>query len=378
MDSTKDAAGKDRQIFEFAEVAADENRPFVARVRSSELDGYFEVALAPIALALDVRREREESDVVTTDVKGFTMWNHGVGDVVMAQSIPSGGFGVFWDGKTPLAALLQTGFENTIVNKQRWIGPPHGTVEWDPRSRGFFRPDEFEIQCTWDYGYDALESVPWNAFVLSKSGEWRDRSKSGPVVKCGVSQQTFVCGVSQQTFEFFFACCSVLGYDKVTRESNSDLLREILVYFTSQADAVCTIVNLYKYACSEVSSSAILEQDCLRIWASARAGGPDCVTVDPNTLAAWLFGGWVHECETCHCWCETCRWERNRKLFKNVYDACYAGGSYLVGYLCHGELHGFTDSREEFGGKYGVVTHGEPCSYSEGMQELLDEESEEE
>ena len=50
------------------------------------------------------------------------------------------------------------------------------------------------------------------------------------------------------------------------------------------------------------------------------------------------------------------------------------------GIFCHGKLHGFTDCRREFCGKYGVVTHGEPCSYSEGMQELLnlqDEESEE-
>jgi hypothetical protein len=56
-------------------------------------------------------------------------------------------------------------------------------------------------------------------------------------------------------------------------------------------------------------------------------------------------------------------------------------GSYKEGQgiFCHGELHGFTDGGEA-GGKYGVVTHGEPCSYSEGMQGLLnlqDEESEE-
>ena len=51
------------------------------------------------------------------------------------------------------------------------------------------------------------------------------------------------------------------------------------------------------------------------------------------------------------------------------------------GIFCHGKLHGFADCRDAFSGKYGVVTHGEPCSYSEGMQELLnlqDEESEEE
>ena len=48
------------------------------------------------------------------------------------------------------------------------------------------------------------------------------------------------------------------------------------------------------------------------------------------------------------------------------------------GIFCHGKLHGFTDCRDAFSGKYGVATHGEPCSYSKGMQELLDEESEEE
>jgi hypothetical protein len=55
------------------------------------------------------------------------------------------------------------------------------------------------------------------------------------------------------------------------------------------------------------------------------------------------------------------------------------GSDWGQGIFCHGKLHGFTDSRrKEFGGKYGVATHGKACSYSEGMQELLDEESEEE
>ena len=54
------------------------------------------------------------------------------------------------------------------------------------------------------------------------------------------------------------------------------------------------------------------------------------------------------------------------------------GSDWGQGIFCHGNLHGFTDSRKEFGGKYGVVTHGEPCSYSEGMQELLNLQDEEE
>lgn len=48
------------------------------------------------------------------------------------------------------------------------------------------------------------------------------------------------------------------------------------------------------------------------------------------------------------------------------------------GIFCHGKLHGFTDCRDAFSGKYGVATHGEPCSYSKGMQELLDLQDEEE
>ena len=54
------------------------------------------------------------------------------------------------------------------------------------------------------------------------------------------------------------------------------------------------------------------------------------------------------------------------------------GSDWGQGIFCHGKLHGFTDCRDAFSGKYGVATHGEPCSYSKGMQELLDLQDEEE
>ena len=120
----------------------------------------------------------------TTAPQGFTAWNHGTGmlaEYFDPSKYARSGFGVFWDGKSSLAAKLQAGLEHTRVGEAAAqhlleMGPPMRPWRTNPPDRG-----PFAIYCGYDED-DGLSSAPFGYQHLSQDGRrWLDEPYSTPL-----------------------------------------------------------------------------------------------------------------------------------------------------------------------------------------------------